>query len=332
MAGRIRLLMVAVCCVLSAGFNRSAAQAQAAQSRASRTYYSFCYSEPLIEGAASTTYFSAIFHTPDVRLAIVPPSADPLTRGRPDGSVTSPGRVAWARDFDEFLVQKNSFPASIPVNCESDFTTEQQAQERRTKAMDAERTIKRSVADTGWKFSYTPGQPIPGAVPCYAPPAQHRISTTRPGCNADGTLAASAPAAVAAPTPRVAPPAPAVPAPASVEPRAAKPPTPPRRPAPPPAAAVVSPPAQKYGLCFARTFVPNRTAYFSSPFGPAKVANRAWQEAFKDFLSSKYHFTGPTNCVTEASEAEVQNYEQRTKEGLRSKGKWDIVDTGWKFQ
>jgi hypothetical protein len=328
-----------VACLVFFGLFSSAATAQPAQAQASRTYYAYCYSEPLqlTTGGPMTRYFSTVFATPDFRVAIMPPSADPLTRGRPDGGLLAPGRTAWAKEFNEFLVQKYSLPTSIPVSCEAE-NTEQQARDRLANLVQDERNYKRAVIDTSWRYSYTAGQPIPGAVPCYTPPAQHTFPRPLPGCTADGHLE-PAPATAAAPPRAPAPPAAA--APPATRPAATPPPRAasgaaapaPRGVARPPAPPVARPaPEQKYALCFARMFTPKQTAYFSAPFGPAKVANRVWQEAFKDLLVSQYHFAGQVGCITEKTEAEVQAYEQRTKDGMRSGGKWTIVDTGWKFQ
>lgn len=306
-----RLWMVRGAFVLCFAFARPAS----AQQQASRTYYSYCYSEPIhvTTPGPLTRYYSGVFADPDPAQSIIPPAQDPLAAGRPDGGTAARGRLAWTVQFNEFLVKMYSFPTSVPVTCEA-FNTPEQAQQRLDSLKQYERGAKNGIIETGWKYVYVPGQAIPGADPCYTPPTQHRITNVAPGCAAGGTSAPTAPAVSGTANPP--PPAPkaATPSPATV-------------------AAPIAPAEQgvPYAVCWGESAgLKDPTAYFSAPFDGAVKNVAGWSKAYKEVLVSKYKFAGALHCNVFNSLAEAQQHIQTTGDSLRSSHK--IVETGWKYQ
>jgi hypothetical protein len=83
-----------------------------------------------------------------------------------------------------------------------------------------------------------------------------------------------------------------------------------------------------YGIC--QAISDPHTAYFSAPFLVHNGNSSNWEQAFAQFLQTKYKYSANVGCIRSGSLADAQAYLKQLDDAMRPTKK--IVDTGWEYK
>jgi hypothetical protein len=149
------------------------------------TYYTICYSE-----TNDTIYLSAIFVTPDAAPWFDSQSHDPTNHG----FTYKP--LPWVTEFTQYLVQRSSYKKN-GAECKN-YNTSAEAQQWRDNQIQYAQNYKIQLAETGWKYAYTPVATVAPSPPATQPAAPALVA---PKPSAPAATAQPAPAATRPETP-----------------------------------------------------------------------------------------------------------------------------------
>jgi hypothetical protein len=83
-----------------------------------------------------------------------------------------------------------------------------------------------------------------------------------------------------------------------------------------------------YGIC--QAISDPHTAYFSVPFLVHDGNSSKWEQAFAQFLQTKYKYSANVSCIRSGSLADAHAYLKQLDDALRPTK--NIVDTAWEYK